>query len=532
MKLVKYLNTRYLVCTLFFSILTGLDTLVMPIFVSSIIDSIENKDIYSLFLASLYGIIGYSLLKISFFFWQISYHKLMLHFNINIKKQVMAKAFFNSEKSEFVQNILYRDIDIIQKDFIQSFLDIIYCLWFALISAVYIFIVSWEISSIFICFSIIPIIIPKFFSKAIKRKSTSASAKNQLFLQETNEELRAISVIRHYLRTPYFLDRFLFRLKETQQANYDLSLLQNVSNLCIGLVGGLAGLTPFIFGGWLTIQGKVTVGGLVAVFLASDRVLSPLQSAFSLWTNVLAAIPLKEKLESILCNNKIETISQGNNFSIDSIKFDSTEIGHTFCLYTIHAKVFKNEKILLIGSSGSGKSTLFTTLFQEISPLSNKILINNQDLMSYSQSMLFATIGYIPQELIIFEDSLAFNITLGENFTDEEIESVLRKVGLAQLLDIEGLSYNVGENGCRLSGGEKARIVIARALIRNYSLLLVDEFSASLDKETATKIRDLLLNLDITLIEIAHHFDNKDRLRYHQVWRIEKNKVEIFEAKK
>lgn len=324
------------------------------------------------------------------------------------------------------------------------------------------------------------------------------------------------------------MERFIFRLRETQQADYDLSWLKNVANLCIGLVSGLAGLMPFVFGGWLAIQGNVTVGGLIAVFLASDRVLSPLESAFSLWTNVVAATPIKEKLESILDTNPVETSAQDISFSIESITFDSTEIGHVSRLYTLNANISKNEKILLIGPSGSGKSTLFATLFQEVSPLSNKILINNQDLMSYSQNSLFATIGYIPQELIIFEESLAFNITLGERFTDEEVETVLVKVGLGQLVDTKGLSYHVGENGCRLSGGEKARIVIARALIRDYSLLLVDEFAASLDKKTATQIRDLLLNLDITLVEIAHHFDDKDRQQYHQVWHIEENEINIF----
>lgn len=528
MKLIKYLNTRYLLLTLFFSLLTGLDTLVMPVFVNSVIDSIENRDLNSLLMASFYGIIGYSLLKVTYFLWQVCHHKLMLHFNISIKQEVMSKVFLKTEKSDFIQNILYRDIDMIQQDFIRSLLDIIYCLWFALISAVYIFSISWEVSSVFICFSIIPLLIPKIFSKAIKIKSTNASQKNQLFLQETNEDIKALSVIRHYLRIPYFLERFIFRLRETQQADYDLSWLKNVANLCIGLVSGLAGLMPFVFGGWLAIQGNVTVGGLIAVFLASDRVLSPLESAFSLWTNVVAATPIKEKLESILDTNPVETSAQDISFSIESITFDSTEIGHVSRLYTLNANISKNEKILLIGPSGSGKSTLFATLFQEVSPLSNKILINNQDLMSYSQNSLFATIGYIPQELIIFEESLAFNITLGERFTDEEVETVLVKVGLGQLVDTKGLSYHVGENGCRLSGGEKARIVIARALIRDYSLLLVDEFAASLDKKTATQIRDLLLNLDITLIEIAHHFDNKDRQQYHQVWHIEENEINIF----
>lgn len=204
MKLIKYLNTRYLLLTLFFSLLTGLDTLVMPVFVNSVIDSIENRDLNSLLMASFYGIIGYSLLKVTYFLWQVCHHKLMLHFNISIKQEVMSKVFLKTEKSDFIQNILYRDIDMIQQDFIRSLLDIIYCLWFALISAVYIFSISWEVSSVFICFSIIPLLIPKIFSKAIKIKSTNASQKNQLFLQETNEDIKALSVIRHYLRIPYF----------------------------------------------------------------------------------------------------------------------------------------------------------------------------------------------------------------------------------------------------------------------------------------------------------------------------------------
>lgn len=532
MKLRNYLPTRYLILTLLFSLLTGLDTLVVPVFVNSVIASIENHDLTGLVLAALYGIIGYALLKITYFLWQISHNQLMLHFSINIKEEVMSKVFLRNEKVEFIQNILYRDIQVIQKDYIHSLIDIIYCLWFSFVSAVYIFSISWEVSLVFISFSTLPLLIPTLFSKKIEKRSRMASQENQLFLQEINEDLKAVSVIKHYQRICYFKERFLARLIETEKATYHLSWLTNLSHLCIGLVSGVAGLAPFVFGGWLVIEGKITVGGLIAVFLASDRVLSPLQSAFSLWNNVIAAKPIKEKVETFLDTKPATSLSKESSFPIKSIEFTSTGIGRTACFYRLNATVTENEKVLLIGASGSGKSTLFATLFQEVVPIDNTILLNHQDLMTYSQGSLFASIGYIPQDIIIFDDSIAFNITLGEDFTDEEVRAVLKKVQLGKLLQNKGLAYHVGSNGCHLSGGEKARIVIARALIRNYSLLLVDEFASSLDKETATQIRDLLLNLEITLIEIAHHFTEKDRLKYHQVWQIDQQTVTIVKKRR
>ena len=84
----------------------------------------------------------------------------------------------------------------------------------------------------------------------------------------------------------------------------------------------------------------------------------------------------------------------------------------------------------------------------------------------------------------------------------------------------KGIEYKVGNNGEKLSGGEKARLIVARALLRQYSLILVDEFSSSLDNKTASKIRDVLLNTNATVIEIAHHYTEDDKCKYSKIWEL------------
>ncbi|WP_155969422.1 ATP-binding cassette domain-containing protein [Streptococcus ruminantium] len=527
MRLTQYFNYRYIGAALFFALLTGLDTLVIPVMVSGIIENIQSGDLQGLLKVCLYGMSGYILLKGTYCLWQVFNDKALIYFSEKVKLAVFKRTFTSRQVTETIQNMLYHDIATLQSDYLDSWIKLIYCIWFSAVSAIYIFTISWQVSSIFIGFSFLPIVLPQFFSKMIKKSSEVSSEANENFIREVNENLRAISTIKHYQRSSYFLERFIKSLNKAEQSCYRLGLIRNWINLVLGVAGGVAGLLPFALGGWLAVEGKVSVGGLVAVFLASDRVLSPLENALNYWNNINAAKPIKYKVERYLEKNSLPPRSTGKKRAVNQFSFENSAIGHEQPLYTLNAKVKKNDKILLMGESGAGKSSLFETIFREIDPISGTIRLDNCVLGEFSQDDLYATIGYIPQEIVLFDDTLRFNVTLGEEFLEDELISALKRVGLGELVMKRGLDFSVGNNGEELSGGERARLAIARVLIRQYNILLVDEFSASLDKKIAEHIRKMLLEMDITLIEIAHHYSESDKMLYNQVWELRNGQVVI-----
>lgn len=126
----------------------------------------------------------------------------------------------------------------------------------------------------------------------------------------------------------------------------------------------------------------------------------------------------------------------------------------------------------------------------------------------------------------MFDETIVYNITLGERFSEEDILEVVKLSELDEVIDEKGLNYRVGENGKNLSVGELQRIEIARALIRNRPIILADEITSSLDNDKSSAIRNKILKSNITLIEVAHNIEDNEKLLYNKVWNLQDiNKV-------
>ncbi|MBA1392450.1 ABC transporter ATP-binding protein [Lactobacillus sp. XV13L] len=118
-------------------------------------------------------------------------------------------------------------------------------------------------------------------------------------------------------------------------------------------------------------------------------------------------------------------------------------------------------------------------------------------------------LAYIKQSPFLFNDTLRFNLTLGRQFKDEDCLAALKEVGLLTELGTDCLDKNYGENGNSLSGGQKQRVEIARALLYDKKIILIDEATSALDSEMSRKVQQVINNLDCTVLEIAHHYDEQ-----------------------
>lgn len=528
MKLLKQVSKKHLWLAVFFSLLTGLDTLVIPVVVNGIIESVESAEINHLMFVTLYGIFGYALTQLGLFLWRKYMSLVQKEFSQEAKWQVFKYAINTHMPKEDVENIIYNDIPLLEKQSIEAWIQFVYCLWFSGISLIYVLSISWQVSLIFIAFSAIPILLPKAFEKVLKESSLKWSTANEALIKEMNEDLSAVSVMRHYKRIPYFLNRFFTILEKREEEQYQKTVLSYKVTFIINIFAVITGILPFGIGGYLAIKGYLSTGALVAVFLASDRVLSPLENAVRYWNDMQASRPLREKVEALIDASKnleteLETETQlitGQDMQLD---FDQVVFGYHQPLFNLTGKLRAGDKVLIKGPSGAGKTTIFKTLFKEIVPLQGKLTINHQDIAKISSSELYQHIGYIPQEVIVFDDTILFNLTLGEKYSEDTLYKVIQESGLDHLISTKGLDYQVGPRGENLSGGERARLTVARALLRNYPVLLVDEFSSSLDKETAQKIREVLLKTDKIVLEIAHHYDDEDVQAYDYVWSLKKD---------
>ena len=200
---------------------------------------------------------------------------------------------------------------------------------------------------------------------------------------------------------------------------------------------------------------------------------------------------------------------------------------HTI-LNELHFMMNKGDRILLMGPSGSGKTTLLDCIYGEIHPQVGKIRFAGVEVSETNNAFQKDKIGYFMQESTIFMNSLAFNLTLGEEYSEEQMKNVLNEVHLSYLLeryDLMDETVNLVDN---LSGGEKARLCLARLLLRSYEMLLIDEFSSAVDEETTTFIRDLLKERQMSFIEISHRMP-KHPEDYHKIYVLEDGKLRVTE---
>jgi ATP-binding cassette subfamily B protein len=194
------------------------------------------------------------------------------------------------------------------------------------------------------------------------------------------------------------------------------------------------------------------------------------------------------------------------------VSFDHVRFGYDpdrEILHDVSFTVPAGKTLAIVGPSGAGKSTIARTLFRFYDIQSGRILIDGQDIAEVTQSSLRAAIGIVPQDMVLFNDTVGYNIGYGRaGASQEEIEAAARAASIHDFIMRlpQGYDTRVGERGLKLSGGEKQRVAIARTLLKDPPVLVLDEATSALDSRTETEIQDVLRSISRkrTTLVVAH----------------------------
>ena len=270
-----------------------------------------------------------------------------------------------------------------------------------------------------------------------------------------------------------------------------------------------------IFASSGVVDGSMTLGDLVLVNALMLQLFVPLNTLGIVYRQITYALADMDMLVKLL-DKDIEIVDKKNAKDL-IIKSGDIKFKNVSFSYNENRKILKNisidvpagKKIAIVGPSGAGKSTIGRLLFRFYDSSQGSILIDNQDIVNCSQESLHKNIAVVPQDTVLFNESIYFNIKYADNNASKE--DVISAAVLANIHHfIDGLpdKYNtmVGERGLKLSGGEKQRIAIARAVLKKPKIIIFDEATSSLDSKSENKILNSMkkISKDITSLVIAH----------------------------
>ena len=278
---------------------------------------------------------------------------------------------------------------------------------------------------------------------------------------------------------------------------------------------GVGVFTIALLAAFMVRDGGLQVGDMTAVVLILLNIYRPLGILGFAWREIKQGAVDLENLDQLVAKSPdIADLPDAPNLKLKQgeIVFEGisfTHQGRSEGIKNISFTVPAGAKVGIVGSSGAGKSTILKLLFRFYDPETGRILIDGQDISTVKQDSLRQSLGLVPQDVALFNDSLRFNITYARpKATEEEIMKALEKAHLTEFITSlpDGLDTKVGERGLKLSGGEKQRVGIARAILKDPRILILDEATSSLDSSTEREVQSALKDAakGRTSLEIAH----------------------------
>ena len=328
------------------------------------------------------------------------------------------------------------------------------------------------------------------------------------------DSLLNFETVKYFNNEKFEFDRLDKSLEEYElaanQSRHSLSLL-NIAQTFIIMTGITIMLVMSAYG---IKNGDIDVGGFVVINAYMLQLYQPLNWLGSVYREIRQALTDMENMFSLLqisptTQDVFESIPQSD---IAEIKFDNVSFD-----YDIRRTIIKNisfvvpngKKVAIVGPTGAGKSTISRLLFKFYDPKAGGIYINSININKISQESLREIIGVVPQDTVLFNDTIYYNIAYGNTgATKEEVISAAKNADIHNFISIlpDGYETIVGERGLKLSGGEKQRVAIARTILKNPKIFFFDEATSALDTSTEKEIQKNLENVskNKTTLIIAH----------------------------
>ena len=431
--------------------------------------------------------------------------------------------YFDYKSTGDLMSRLTNDVDRIQVAVAGSMGDLIREMFILLALLVYIFITDWRLA--LISFVIVPVaVIPlALFSRQLKKKGLLSQEKMAQIYNLLHETITGNKIVKAFTMEKFEIKKFSQATLSYFKTSLKLALTGSLTSPFMEFLGGVVAAFVLVLGATKIVQGHISPGDFVSFVVAIFYSYTPIKRLSRANNSIQQGVACYERIQEIL-NSKSQIVEHPKAYPLPpvkgSVKFENVSFGYNEMmpvLQEVSFEVMPTETVALVGLSGAGKTTIINLLSRFYDSTSGKITIDGIDIREVSLSSLRSQIGLVTQELILFNDTVRNNIAYGlEEISLDKIKEAAKAAKAHDFIMKLPKEYEtiIGEKGTLLSSGQRQRLAIARALLKNPPILILDEATSALDSESERLIQIAMANLmkNRTTFVIAHRLSTVRRV--------------------
>lgn len=507
---------------MFVLLISSIITMAFPKVLGELIDSVNAEDAntvntFTLLLIGIFLVTAIlSFLRVYLFGYVT--HKALALLRLTTYKHLISSpmSYFSKRRVGELSSRITSDISLLQDTFTTTIAEFLRQFITIPVGMFFLLFISFRLTVFMIAVIPVVAIIGVFFGKFIKK--LSKEAQNDIADSNTvvDETLHGIASVKAYANEFFEIIRYKKSIDSSVQTSIKRALWRGVFIGLIMFAAGSAIVSIVWYGLHMVQNGVITLGELLSFAIYSALLGFSFAGAADLFSQLQKAIGATEHLMDILDEatetvtlEKTSLISIEGNLTFNNVCFSYPSRRDIQVLKDVSFSVDKGKQIAIVGPSGSGKSTIASLIFRFYDPESGVITIDGKKINDYELSQIRNQMAIVPQDVMLFGGTIRENIEYGKpNATDEEIFEAAKKANALEFIESfpEKFETIVGDRGIQLSGGQKQRIAIARAILKNPSILVLDEATSALDSESERLVQEALERLmeGRTSIVIAH----------------------------
>jgi ATP-binding cassette subfamily B protein len=364
------------------------------------------------------------------------------------------------------------------------------------------------------------VLVSVFFFKKVSKAYEAVQEQDAVLQTTLQENLSGVRVVKAFARQPYEMAKFDKENREKFQRGKKLLSIHSLFWPISDVICGIQMIAGYAIGATMAINGTISTGEYLAYAGMIIWIIFPMRNLGRLIVQMSTGLVSYGRIAEIIKEDR-EPLDEGNEIPVENLEGKITFSDVSF-EYEQDKAVISNidftcepgQVVALLGATGSGKTTLVNLLPRFYEYTGGKIMLDSTELKDLSRRFLRRNIGIVEQEPFLFSRTIRENISygIGRDVSQEDIEKAARAAAIHEVIESFPKGYDtlVGEKGVTLSGGQKQRVTIARTLLKNPKILILDDSTSSVDLETESEIRDALQNLmkNRTTFIIAHRIQS------------------------